>query len=100
MPLLSLLNPASEEGNDRMLSTIGNAFPDVGPAVLLTLEQFLVNPSHHERARILAAEMIGTIAKRYPEAYEERLIRVLPFHRTSLEALVLSLSLNVNELLL
>ena len=57
-PLLSLLNSASEEDIDWIQETLIHAYPEIGPAALPSLEQFLANPSHNNSAHNYVAGII------------------------------------------
>jgi hypothetical protein len=70
-PLLSLLNSASEEDIDWIQETLIHAYPEIGPAALPSLEQFLADPSHNDSAHNYVAGIIERIPEEYPEARTE-----------------------------
>ena len=70
-PFLAIFDKSSETNNEWMLETLVDFFAIIGPSALPSLEQFLVDPSHDESAQSYAAEIIGKIAKKHPEARTE-----------------------------
>jgi hypothetical protein len=70
-PLLSLLNSASEEDIDWIQETLIHAYPEIGPASLPFLEQFLADPSHNDHAKNYVAGILQRIPAEYPEARTE-----------------------------
>ena len=70
-PLLSYTDKASQNDYDWMLDLLVDFYLTIGPAALPSLERFLADPSHDNSAQDFAAEIVGKIPQRHPEARAE-----------------------------
>jgi hypothetical protein len=66
-PLLATYDKAAQNENEWMLETLMDVYTTIGPAALPALEQFLADSSHHKNAQNYVTEIIGNMAKKYPE---------------------------------